>query len=151
MLEGPTDGLVDGDGHVSAEDDGRHQPGPDPGVVVDLVLQQRDEDAGALRVADHGEAPPGVVIGEIRLPGVEHIRVGERLVGRSDVGRAGEHGQRDLSVQRCVDVADLREAGGLGHGHSRLLRVEIEVGVGRGLGAHRRVDVEAVDLGPGDG
>ncbi len=68
VAERAADGLAHGNGDVAAQDDGRHQPGPDAGIVVDLVLQQLDEDPGALRVADDSHPAPVVVLGEVGLP-----------------------------------------------------------------------------------
>ncbi len=147
VLERATDVLALGDLHVAPHEQGRHEPGPHVGVVVELVGQELGEHVGALGVADEHDGPAVVEVGHVVGERVAHVGIGHRRRGGLAGGRPEVGRQVLLAVHGGVDVAHRREAGGLGHGGD-----QFGAGVGQvhvvapaGLVVHGGVDVEAVD------
>jgi hypothetical protein len=130
---------------ATSEDDGRDQKLPDGRVGVDLVPEQLDQHGRSLRMADEHDRATVVEMGEVVLPGGEQARIGELLVPVVGEALLLKTGNGHLVVHGSPYPAHLREALGLGDGSVHFGALDGEVGVERGLGAHRRVDVEAVD------
>src|SRR5262249_42172962 len=129
---------------VAAHEQGGDQLPPHLLVWVDLLLDQLPQHPRALRVADQHHASAPVEALHVVLPGGDDVGVGEaRGRGRS---RAGDAVQRELAIHRSEDAAALGEAGRLVVGDRDLLRVDGEIRVRTRVLAHRRIDVEAVDL-----
>src|SRR5262249_51163384 len=144
-LERAADVLAFGHDHLPAEDDGAHQLVAQRGVF-NPFLDQLLEHRRALRVADQLEAASVVVAGDVFEERGHYTRIGDHGVLRFHFAEeAVDRGERQLRIDRRVDLAYLREARGLAFGDRGLFVVDFFVRVDRELATHRRVDVEAVD------
>ena len=147
MREVAAGGAAFPDRHVAAEQERRDETAAQRRLRVDVLLEQPDQDRCALRVPDEHDAAAVVVVGEVVAERRAHAAVGEQRIGARDPRRVLEGCERDLSVDRRVDAARLREARGLRARDLLLAEPDLEVGVDRRLSADRRIDVEAVDGG----
>ena len=116
------------------------------GAGVDDRCDHLAQDERTLRVAHEHEAAALVVVREVVLERVCDVVVCVRpVLGGRRLG-AVERGQRDLAVDRRVDVAVLAVLRGLVQRDRVLLGADLQVGGRRRLVADRRIDVETVEL-----
>ena len=79
---------------------------------------QRGQTAGALRVPDQHHAAAAVVVGDVVLPRVDHVGVGQRSVDRDRLAAAGSRAARSASPgdrrarTRDTPIPAARPAGG---------------------------------------
>lgn len=119
-------------------------------IRIDLVLDELGQHGRALRMPDEQHATAVVVVGDVLLPGVEDVTVGERGIDRNR-RRSPELGdqrrQRDLTIDRREDAADRSQTCRLLADNEQLLvRTRHQIAVAARVGRDRRVDVEAVEL-----
>jgi hypothetical protein len=118
-----------------------------PSISFDLVLDQLSQHARALRVSDEYDAAALVVVLEIVVPGREHVVIAELAIRReAAAGHCGaQRFQRDLSIERCVQLALSAEASELCAHDAVLFRPRLHVAVRRGIVRDRRIHVETID------
>ena len=110
MREVAAAGSVRPDRYVAAEEERRDETATERRLWVDLLLEQPDQDRGALRVPDEHDPTPVVVVGQVVEEGGADAAVGQQRVGAGDSRRVLQCRKRDLPIDGRVDPARLREA-----------------------------------------
>ncbi len=127
VLEVGADVLSRWSVHAAADEEGRHQLLPEPGVLVDLVADHPTEKARTLGVPDEHGGTPLVPLAQVVRERFDDVVVGEIAVG---LLRVRDRSERGLAVQRGVDPAGLTESGELVGGDVLLGAVVVVVEVG---------------------
>ena len=104
------------DGHVPAGEDGRHGPGSELRIGVDLTGEQADQHRRSLGVADEDDRSAVIEVGQVVLPGGEDTVVGDPVRCWVVPQPLQQRRLGPLSVHRGPDPADLGERRGLGDG-----------------------------------
>ena len=100
-----------------------------------------------LAVPDQHHAAALIVMGQIIVPGRQHVIIGHLAIGRDrPAGHEGaQGGQGDLPVHRREQTAFRPEAGELLLDDALLFRADDPIGIAAGLGRDRRIDIKAID------
>jgi hypothetical protein len=131
---------------VAADREREDQPRTQRGIAVEAVAQQPGHHLGTLRVTDQHDPAIGMG-GEVGIECRRDIGVRGRqtFIGPRIAARVGP--DRDLAIQRHVQVAYLTKRDRLHRGHrgdlGAIRKIRVVAGA-RGL-VDRRVDVETVD------